>query len=86
MGAEFGAYGIRVDAIGPGMISKAFNAYVFDDPMKARRIRAAHALVCEGQPSEFVAVAAFLLSDDASLMTGAVVSVDGGQAACIPSS
>jgi NAD(P)-dependent dehydrogenase (short-subunit alcohol dehydrogenase family) len=54
-------------------------------PEKARRIRAAHALGREGQPSEIAAVAAFLRSEDASFMTGAVVSVDGGQTACFPS-
>jgi NAD(P)-dependent dehydrogenase (short-subunit alcohol dehydrogenase family) len=85
MGAELGAYGIRVNAIAPGMIRTPFTAYMFDDPEKAKRIRAAHAIGREGEPEEIAAVAAFLLTDDASFMTGAVVSVDGGQTACIPS-
>ncbi|WP_235028662.1 SDR family NAD(P)-dependent oxidoreductase [Caballeronia choica] len=85
MGAELGPYGIRVNAIAPGMIRTPFTAYMFDDPEKAKRIRAAHAIGREGQPEEIAAVAAFLLSDDASFMTGAIVSVDGGQTACIPS-
>lgn len=85
MGAELGPYGIRVNAIAPGMIRTPFTAYMFDDPEKAKRIRAAHAIGREGQPEEIAAVAAFLLTDDASFMTGAIVSVDGGQTACIPS-
>ena len=85
MGAELGPYGIRVNAIAPGMIRTPFTAYLFEDPEKVKRIRAAHAIGREGQPEEIAAVAAFLLTDDASFMTGAVVSVDGGQTACIPS-
>lgn len=50
----------------------------------AERIGAAHANGREGQPEEIAAVAAFLLTDDASFMTGSVDSVDGGQTACIP--
>ncbi|MGF6609451.1 meso-butanediol dehydrogenase/(S,S)-butanediol dehydrogenase/diacetyl reductase [Paraburkholderia sp. WSM4175] len=84
MGAELGPYGIRVNAIAPGMIRTPFTAYMFDDPEKAKRIRAAHAIGREGQPEEIAAVATFLLTDDASFMTGAVISVDGGQTACIP--
>jgi meso-butanediol dehydrogenase / (S,S)-butanediol dehydrogenase / diacetyl reductase len=85
MGAELGPFGIRVNAIAPGVIRTPFTAYMLDDPEKAKRIRAGHAIGREGQPEEIAAVAAFLLTDDASFMTGAVVSVDGGQTACIPS-
>lgn len=85
MGAELGPFGIRVNAIAPGMVRTPFTAYMFNDPEKAKRIRAAHAIGREGEPEEIAAVAAFLLTDDASFMTGAVVSVDGGQTACIAS-
>ena len=84
MGAELGPFGIRVNAIAPGMIRTPFTEYMFKDPEKARRIRAAHPIGREGVPEEIAAVIAFLLSDDASFMTGAVVPVDGGQTSCIP--
>jgi len=84
MGAELAPFGIRVNAVAPGTTDTPLTAYLLNDPEKARRQRAAHPIGRVAQPQEIAAVATFLLSDDASFMTGAVVSVDGGHTACLP--
>jgi NAD(P)-dependent dehydrogenase (short-subunit alcohol dehydrogenase family) len=85
MGIELAPYGIRVNAVAPGMTRTGLTAYMFEDPENVARIRAAQPMGREADPDEIAAVAVFLLTDDASYMTGTIVSVDGGQTACIPS-
>ncbi len=72
---EIGTKGIRVNAVAPGIIEtdmmKAVPKEVID-PMIARV--PLHRL---GQPEDIAKAFAFLASDDASYITGVVLSVDG---------
>ncbi len=83
MSPELGPLGIRVNAVAPGMTKTPLVEYMLQDPAAVERIKAAHPIGRMGEPEEIAAVIVFLLTEDASFMTGAVVSVDGGQTACL---
>lgn len=83
MAPELGPLGIRVNAVAPGVTRTPLMDYALKDPVKAKAILAAHPIGRIGEPEEIAAVIVFLLTDDASFMTGSVVSVDGGQTACL---
>ena len=83
MSPELGPFGIRVNAVAPGMTKTPFTEYMLKDPAAVERVKAAHPIGRMGEPEEIAAVIVFLLTDDASFMTGAIVSVDGGQTACL---
>lgn len=85
MCVELAKHKIRVNAVAPGMTRTAFTAYMFQDPENVKKIRAAHPIGREADPEEIAAAIVFLLTDDASFITGAVIPVDGGSTACIPS-
>jgi NAD(P)-dependent dehydrogenase (short-subunit alcohol dehydrogenase family) len=81
LGVALAPYGIRVNAVAPGFVrTPATEAYVAD-PGAWSHARSRIALDRPADPSEIAAVIAFLLSADASYMTGSVIVVDGGHSA-----
>jgi NAD(P)-dependent dehydrogenase (short-subunit alcohol dehydrogenase family) len=74
-------YGIRVNAVAPGVVSAAAtDAWVADASVWSKQ-RSRIAADRTGRPEEIASVHAFLLSDAASYVNGAVVVVDGGESA-----
>jgi NAD(P)-dependent dehydrogenase (short-subunit alcohol dehydrogenase family) len=78
MAMELADKGIRVNAVGPGVIRTAMTERYFDDSEYVRRIRGLHALGRWGEPDEVAKAILFLASDEASFCSGATLMVDGG--------
>jgi 3-oxoacyl-[acyl-carrier protein] reductase len=74
---ELGPSGIRVNAIAPGMVGTPASVAQFDEATIAVR-QAEMPLGRFGAPEEIAALVAFLASDEASYLHGAVVTADGG--------
>jgi NAD(P)-dependent dehydrogenase (short-subunit alcohol dehydrogenase family) len=78
LAAELGPMHIRVNAIAPGPVdTEAMRSTVPD--VYVDQIVSSLAIKRRGSPNDLVGMCQFLLSDDASWVTGAIFNVDGGQ-------
>jgi NAD(P)-dependent dehydrogenase (short-subunit alcohol dehydrogenase family) len=75
---EVGAEGIRVNGVRPGIIRTEIHASS-GDPARVDRIGAAAPMGRAGDPQEVARAILWLLSDEASYLSGALVDVAGGR-------
>lgn len=82
LAAEYGAMGVRINAICPGYVeTPSLSAYFdsFPDPSAEReRVAGLHVMARIGSPEEVAGPALFLASAEASFITGEALVVDGG--------
>ena len=79
--AEYGAQGIRINAVSPGVIrTPGVEKYFEEQPKIAEGLKKAAVMNRLGEPEEIAEAVAFLSSDRASFITGQILSVDGGGA------
>ena len=78
LAAEWGARGVRVNAVAPTYIDTEMNKYVYDDPEMYRHWVGGTPMNRLGRTDEVASVILFLASDASSLMTGSIVLADGG--------
>jgi NAD(P)-dependent dehydrogenase (short-subunit alcohol dehydrogenase family) len=79
LAAELGKDGVRVNAIGPGLIETPLNEKVRANNPEIVKIFLDHTpLGRTGKPEDIVGPAIFLASDLSSYVTGAIVMADGG--------
>jgi NAD(P)-dependent dehydrogenase (short-subunit alcohol dehydrogenase family) len=74
---EVAARGIRVNGVAPGMIRTEIHAAA-GDPGRLERVVGRVPMGRVGEPEEIAAAVLWLLSDEASYVTGAVLQVGGG--------
>ena len=79
LAAEWGQRGVRVNAVAPTYIETPLTSFgIKENPDMYKVWLEMTPMARVGQPEEIASVVHFLASDAASLMTGAVVAVDGG--------
>ncbi len=79
LGIEYGAKGIRVNAVCPGYIDTPLLSHIPDDAKE--KLVALHPMGRLGRAEEVANAVLFLASDEASFVTGSSLMVDGGYTA-----
>jgi 3-oxoacyl-[acyl-carrier protein] reductase len=77
---EFAQYGILVNAVAPGLIDTPAHA---EHPRRYAELLAEVPCGRAGRPDEVAELVAFLVSDKANYMTGAILPLSGGRSLCL---
>ena len=78
---QYAPYGIRINVVAPGLTATPAVMAALNEEEQSAIIRGLHAVPRLARPEETAAVIAFLCSDEAPIVTGLTVPVDGGWAA-----
>lgn len=79
---ELGPFGVRVNAVCPGLIHTRLTAMYYEQPNALKEYFRHIPMGRGGTPQEVAQAITFLASDAASFINGATLLVDGGQMAC----
>lgn len=81
LAVEFAGRGIRFNAVCPGMVNTPLNTFAMVEGLDPNLMAKLMPLVAGAEPEEIATLVAYLASDEARYVTGAAISIDGGQTA-----
>jgi NAD(P)-dependent dehydrogenase (short-subunit alcohol dehydrogenase family) len=79
---DYGQFGIRCNAVSPGLINTPATAAVFANPDHVGLLLERIHVGRHGEPTDIANAVLFVASDEASFMTGQALVIDGGRLAC----
>lgn len=78
LAAELAPFNVRVNAVAPSLTDTPLAGFLLADENKREAGNKRHPLNRYGTPQDIASMAAYLLSDQASWITGQIIGVDGG--------
>ncbi len=82
--ASYANFGIRVNGVAPGLVETSATKHILGSEQARKMSASMHPLGRIGNPAEVASLMAWLLSDDASWVSGQVWSIDGGMGGIMP--
>ena len=82
--ATYSRHDIRINAVAPGLMRSPATEWLFSTPNNTRQLDAQYPLGRHGQVDDVASTITWLVSEEASWITGQVLAVDGGFSAVRP--